>query len=472
MKIIDFDTFERFGIKMEKKRKIYNSTEFTDYVVYKIKGKKLRNFFVGRYDTAALRIAAQIRALKLMERGNFSPVISYHPERVKEFVASELLPVETQDGEHIIGLTERFEKWILSESENGHVLLKNGKLSFVNTFVDDQVLSRFFTIYKLPWTPFELPKESVVKPPNLLPVHSKLGFLSKRREDLFSFNSLFFTMEITDMKSTYTCFGQPYGLTINDGKIMTPPLFKRGTFFMDCEGNVQVRSFSVEDVEFFIGEVRLIPSKNCEIWRRPRASRTSMSLGDVDIVVINDHVVSFKENGETEIPDAGFVVRIDKKTFEKIENWNISYPKYKKITFALQGGPLILKEGLLYDDFMDEEFGGDIPYPPTVFPFDWDKTPAARLAIGNEKDNVVILAAEGCNNYTYEPGFDSRGFTLEEMGNIMKKEGVENAVNLDGGGSMQIRLLGAKALKYADRRGISYHEFERPVPVGVFIKKI
>jgi hypothetical protein len=426
--------------------------------------RRWRNLFMGN-DEEILSVAAQMRALKLMLKENFSPLLVYHPHKVEKMHSLDFLPTITEDGENIIDVSARFNRWIVSESKKGNIFLKNGKL-FADDFVSKMRSLHSLILYKHPF--MEFVEEETLKPENLMAVHKNMGFLSKENR-FFSLNSLFFAMEITDTEHLHTYFGQPYGLTINEGKVLTPPLFKRGVFRLRESESFEVKILSAEEAEFLVDQIRLIPSENCEIWRRPNAIHTSKSQGDVDMVVINDRIISWKENGDMEIPDAGFVIRVNKGTFKKFKKLKISYPKMEDIYFAVQGGPVLIKNGEMQNGFGIEEFGGKVHYPPTVFPFDWDETPAARVAIGNKGKNVVILAVEGCNRYPYEMGFDSRGFTLKEMAEVMKEKGVENALNLDGGGSMQVRFLGAKALKYADRRGIPYHEFERPIPAAVFI---
>ncbi len=436
-------------------------------MIYKVQHPNMKNLFLDHEAGDVLGVSAQIRSLKLMVEGNFSPVLAYYPYDVKKISSFESLPKVTEDGEHLVGMPERLVEWMKSESKKGSISLKNGRLVTKNPILDELSSSHSLILYKNPFS--TVSKEEYVKPSNLFPVHPCMGFISEQATRLFFFNSLFFTMEISDMENSHTYFGQPYGLTINNGNVITPPLFKRGAFFVYKDGSMSVETIATEDMKFFIGETLLTPFKNCEIWRRPNAVRTSPSSGDMDMVVINNRVISWKENGNVKIPDAGFAVRVDRKTFENFKNLEISYPHFNDISFVVQGGPILMKDGIANAGFGIEEFGGKVSFPPTVFPFNWDETPAARIAIGNDDENIWVVAVEGCNRYPYEAGFDSRGFTLKELADEFVRLGARNALNLDGGGSVQARFLGSKALKYADRRGIPYHEFERPVPAAVFI---
>ena len=453
-------------MESQKVRKIYDCGEFTDYMVYKFHPKAVRNLLLDRCDVGILNIAARIRSLKLMISGNTSPVVAYCPSSVPDEIVSKI-PITTVSEEHLLSGESRFEAWIELEAERGNILLKNGALHAENPVWEELQSSKSLVIQK---NLFSFPEKTTIALENLLPVYKSLGKLSeKSRKNILSFNSMFFTMEITDMMNHHTYFGQPYGLSVNNEKVITPALFRRGAFFLYHDWRSEVRIISIEDMNFKIGGANLVVSDNCEIWRRPKAIRTSKSSGFVDMVVVNDRVVSWKENGDVDIPDAGWVVRVDKKTFSKMKNFDISYGNFDNVSFAIQGGPILIKEGIPRNNFSGEEFGGEIHYPPTVFPFDWDKTPAARIAIGYDKEKMIVVAVEGCNSYPYHPGFDSRGFTLAELAQVMIDNGAQNALNLDGGGSTQAYFLGGKALRYADRMGISYHEFERPIPAAILI---
>jgi len=424
---------------LQKNRKIYDSGEFTNYAVYKYHPKAVKNLFLNGCNAKTLNTVAQMRSLKLMISGNTLPVVAYCLNAVPKAVVSELSSI-TADGEHLLSRESRFEEWIVSEAKLGNILLKGGKLCSKNPVWQWLLSSKSVVVQKNPFS-FSKKVETTVMPENLLPVCKKLGKLSESSmNSMISFNSMFFTMEITDMKNRHTYFGQPYGLSVNNEKVITPALFKRGAFFIYRDGSSEAKTVSVEDMNFKVGGMRLVVSDNCEIWRRPKAIRTNRSTGIVDMIVVNDQVVSWRENGDAEIPDAGFVIRVDKKTFSKMKSFDISYDDLDNVSFAVQGGPILVKEGIPMYGFCDEEFGGKIDYPPTVFPFDWDKTPAARIAIGYDKEKIIVVAVEGCNRYPYQPDFDSRGFTLKELTQVMIENGAQNAINLDGGGSTQIRF--------------------------------
>jgi exopolysaccharide biosynthesis protein len=93
---------------------------------------------------------------------------------------------------------------------------------------------------------------------------------------------------------------------------------------------------------------------------------------------------------------------------------------------AIGGGPLLIREGNLVDDFGYELFYDDII-----------RSIANRTAIGVTANNeLVILVVNGRASY-------SEGITLRDMANLLKNDfGCMHALNLDGGGSSTLVLNG------------------------------
>ena len=450
------------NVQFKKYKKSYLSGEVTRYVIYKFRGYYLKNVFLDACNMDVLNSAAWLRSLKLSISGNAFPILAYCVGNIPS-ESINTLPKITQDGSHLVAPSSIVKNWLL---------LQASKETTISRLFSDKIFMELLRKSGSIVTYRHLAPYSVnerVSSDNLLPVHPSLGMLSSQAKtsDL-AFNSLFFTMESSDMQNFHTLFGQPYGLTINNGYVTTPALFNRGTLLMYKSGKVVVQTLALEDMDLKVDNINLTRD-NSVMYRRPQKLRTDKSKGDIDLVVINDQIMSWKEDGDTEIPDAGFVIRVDKKTFSKIKRYKIAYAGLPDVRFAVQGGPILVKKGTPMEGFQSEEFGGEIEYPPTVFPLDWDATPAARTAIGYDGENFVLVGVEGCNSYPYEPGFDSRGFTLEELTEVMLDNGVTDAINLDGGGSTQVRYLGGKALQYADRMGIKCHEFERPIAAMITV---
>jgi exopolysaccharide biosynthesis protein len=112
-----------------------------------------------------------------------------------------------------------------------------------------------------------------------------------------------------------------------------------------------------------------------------------------------------------------------------------------------------------------------IAFPPSLYPLDFNRARAARMAIGaDDAGNPMLLWAEGAAKIGHTPGADSCGASLLEMAEICEAVGMKNAVNLDGGGSAQIQLDGIRSLLISDRKEEDFSESERPVPMGLMIR--
>lgn len=112
-----------------------------------------------------------------------------------------------------------------------------------------------------------------------------------------------------------------------------------------------------------------------------------------------------------------------------------------------------------------------VPFPPSLYPMDFEKGRAARIALGaDEAGKPVLVWAEGAGKLGYTPGKDSCGASLADMANICQKLGMVNAINLDGGGSAQMLVRNCRSLKISDRTDADGTESERPVPMGLMVK--
>ena len=112
-----------------------------------------------------------------------------------------------------------------------------------------------------------------------------------------------------------------------------------------------------------------------------------------------------------------------------------------------------------------------VAFPPSLYPLDFEKARAARIALGaDEEGKPVILWAEGKGKLRYTPGQDSCGASLLEMAHICADAGMVNAVNLDGGGSAQILLKNKRSLLISDRNKEDNTEAERPVPLALIVR--
>lgn len=121
---------------------------------------------------------------------------------------------------------------------------------------------------------------------------------------------------------------------------------------------------------------------------------------------------------------------------------------YSKVN-AVGGGPVLIREGLLVEDYQYELFYDDII-----------RSIANRTAIGVTANNeLVLLVVDGRASY-------SKGISLRDMAGILKDDfKCVHAMNLDGGGSSTLVVNGQVYNQYCKDNG------QRSVLTGLLIVK-
>jgi hypothetical protein len=129
--------------------------------------------------------------------------------------------------------------------------------------------------------------------------------------------------------------------------------------------------------------------------------------------------------------------------------WPVSRSQGDGETEALGGFPLLLRDGLRVGDLEVEE-------RPS---FAAERHP--RTAVGFDLDEKVlwVLVVDG-----RQPDY-SAGMTLPEIATLMEALGVEEAINLDGGGSSVMVVDGITVSRPSDAEG------ERPVVNALGIRR-
>ncbi len=128
----------------------------------------------------------------------------------------------------------------------------------------------------------------------------------------------------------------------------------------------------------------------------------------------------------------------------RLETTGFAWDRYDA---AIGGGPRLLKGGEI-----------DVPYKEEGFGAAFSEGRNPRTAVGITPEGDWILAvADGRSEI-------SVGATLPEMAEIMRRQGCTEALNLDGGGSSAMNLLGLTVNRPSDKTG------ERPVANALVVK--
>ncbi len=292
--------------------------------------------------------------------------------------------------------------------------------------------------------------------------YKSIGFLSESlKEARMKVNAHFFTFDLFDCATKYDIYGTPLGMMVKDGKILTPPLYHREVLLVDRNHHVSIKTISLKDLNLGI---------EGEIYERPDYKKTPAGEG-YDVIIVGDEIIDVHQGGNTDIPSSGFVIRTRQSNWKPGDK--ITYRGMEDILFAIQCGNSIMINGKKTEGFISPFYHlfkpGEVQFPPSNYPHNFEKARAPRIAIGNNRENQpVIIWAEGKSKMKYEPGKDSCGASLKEMGDILEDLQIENAINLDGGGSAQILLNQKRLLKISDRDFSNNEESERPVPTGLY----
>ncbi len=439
------------------KRRRYD-VGFTDYMVVNfpissisfIKGTLNKDVFDNIVDLA-------VRYIVIGEKYVVEPVYVY-PYIVDKIT----LPDKTEDGEYLISKYSAFQYYFNNQAKKGNITYKGDRFlakdrhmeGFLNTHLEKETI--------------KINKDAKGdKPLKFLIIYPEMGFLDPwTSRNGILFNTHFFLMELIDLESYHSLLGSPFGTLIIDNEFILPPLYPRVTLFITEDNKSRVDTFSIKDVNIVIDEKTYKHGKNAKTYIRPDDRVTPLQKG-MDLVIFNGRIVGYKEGGNTPVPEGGYIIHIDSEIIPS--NYRVRYHLAEDVKFAISGGPALVMDKRPFVDFGKKGLiGRSTPssYPPAKVPFDWEGKHTSRVAIGVKGDSFTLLYASGVNEETYIPSYDSIGFTLNEMRDLMG-EYADNAINLDGGGSAQVYLFGGKPLRLGDRRAYPGLEFQRPIPFGL-----
>ncbi len=311
----------------------------------------------------------------------------------------------------------------------------------------------------------------------IIPVGSDSGYLSKAALGAqLKVNANFFIMDKFDCATVFDHVGTPFGLCVKEGIVENPPLYQREALLVSKDGNVSVAPLDVRQLEIEIGGKRYCHGKNATVYSRPKYAKAPHDKR-LKLVIVGRKIVAVKSGGSVPVPASGYVLcPWEDADNERIMTGDIVlYHGLEEVKFGIQVGNSIVKNGLKTTCFTSPFYNvyhlERVPFPPSLYPMNYEKSKAARIAIGADKDGKpMLLWAEGAAKIGYIPGKDSTGASLSQMAEIAADIGMINAVNLDGGGSAQILLENKRVLRISDRNPADGSDAERLVPLGLAVK--
>ncbi len=345
----------------------------------------------------------------------------------------------------------------------GDLTVRDGKISCT-----DSTVQHFFeSLQKAGYlSVVEGKRESIT----YVPISGTFGFLSESCQATTAVNSHFFLMDPTDIDSPYDSLATSYGFAVEKGNILQPPLHDRESLVVDSTGRARIINPTLTSLTVSVSGYDMKDGKNgISFYSRPEWRRTPEKDG-TDLIVVNRKLVALSEGGGIKIPMAGFVIHSD--AILDITDQKVTYTIDEDIQFAVQVGPAAVKVGVVQETLCCPFYTGEgTPYPSTVYPLPYETARAARTGIATINDKPVILWLEGASKNGHVPHKESSGSSLLETAIIAGKLGITDMVNMDGGGSAQINHSYGRNLLIADRDVQSNEEKERPVPLGLMIRK-
>lgn len=305
----------------------------------------------------------------------------------------------------------------------------------------------------------------------IIPVGNAPGFLSETLPDAaIKANASFFIMDPFDCATVFDHVGIPLGLMVKNGRVLNPPLYGREALLVKADGTATVENWDIRDLPVQIGGITYRHGENCRIETRPR-HRCVWGKG-TKLVIVGGRVEAVCQ-GVTPVPASGFVLAPQGKCLAKPGDL-VSYPAMEDVVFGIQVGNSILRDGVKTEKFLSKFYNirrlEPVPYPPSLYPMNFEKSRAARMALGADADGKPkLLWAEGAPKLGYIPGQHSRGASLADMGTFCADAGMVQAVNLDGGGSAQMLIRGRRLLEISDRNPDGTQS-ERLIPNALVVK--
>lgn len=238
--------------------------------------------------------------------------------------------------------------------------------------------------------------------------------------------------------------GQPLGLLMIQGELLTGPIYARTALVLGSSGAVIERSATVAVLELPQGQSVEVDGVNQPRWddqivvytdRYGDRTRTEAKGRTFEAAVQNGRVVAIA-SADLAIPRGGYVVSAMGGSAEWLERVlamgaavslkNTLSDVYEGVEHVLAGGPRLLESGSPKITSDVERFQADVV-----------RGRAPRTAVGVTPTGELLLVAVD--------GRDSRhsiGLTLTELASLMQELGAQDALNLDGGGSTTAYLEG------------------------------
>jgi hypothetical protein len=274
----------------------------------------------------------------------------------------------------------------------------------------------------------------------------------------------FFLYSEPDIEAPSARF-DPVGLLLDEGRVLSPPVFRRGTLAIDEHGRAMIDRLGLEAAMLVIeSEAGELPLDGQHAWNR---SHGRVGPGVASAAIVGDCVVAVGRS--LAIPLNGYVVPLGAGPVPapgaRVRHAPVLGPNGVPLRAAIAGGPTLLEHGSATLELQREDFWSSAP--PVTFSQDetGDRNLLPRLAVGLDHDGRLLFAAVDGRNFDR-----ALGMTLTEVAMLLLECGCHTATNLDGGSSKRMVVRGVEvdlASTEVEDGGASPLA-RRPVHTGVF----
>lgn len=284
--------------------------------------------------------------------------------------------------------------------------------------------------------------------------------MARRRNAIAAINGAFFSRG-----------GNPLGMIVHQGRIIKEPILGRTVMAITSSNEVffdnpkfDARFFfsapgaGTDDVRFVeLDGINRPPAEDEVIIYTPEYGNTTMTKDPdaIEIIVSGEKIIATGKRNSA-IPPDGFVIHARGVMISDLEHAAIGHstslelyinPKWGSAIFAVGGGPRLLRDGKIANMAREEKFRSDVT-----------SGRAPRTAIGITGDGrLLLVCVDGRRPKS------AMGMSLKELSKFMSSIGAKDAMNLDGGGSTTLYLMGRIMNSPSDGS-------ERPVSQALVLK--
>lgn len=236
--------------------------------------------------------------------------------------------------------------------------------------------------------------------------------------------------------------GEPLGLLMIDGQLVSSPLYNRAALAIADRGDMLIgntqlstrltlptgESYDFDGINQKRGLNRMV------LYTAHYGASTFSPAGGKDYSLLPDGTIYQISAANAPIPPGGYVISahgqaaqwLDRyaKVGTKIQLKSALAEFWPGVRHAISGGPTLLRGGEVSISALEEQFKPDVTYGI-----------APRTAIGLTKTGEVLLVTVDGR----QPRF-SRGLSLAGLAALMRDLGAVEAMNMDGGGSTAMAI--------------------------------